>query len=143
MKKVLGLAIVMLLALSSVAFCYRKYKCYSKLVYIIFEDKFKEPIEILYLLTSDKTLYKVTSNHEDRIDFSMDYLKKELKKNGHEISDIIIIIHNHPPSGGREFSDMDIQTWYDFKAEGFTGNFYLYPQGSGVIYELREDDDDS
>ena len=140
-KRLTALTIA-LLAFVSIAFCYRTYKCHSKVVYLIFEDKFTEPIEVLYLLTSDATLYKVTSNHEDRIDFSMDYLKKVLKKNGHKISDIIIIIHNHPPSTPRDFSLMDIHSWYEFKNEGFTGNFYLYPQGSGVIYELREDEDD-
>ena len=143
MKKILGLAIIGLMALSSIAFCYKKYKCYSKMVYIIFKDKFTEPIEILYLLASDGTLYKITSHHEDRISFDMKDLKKALKKNGHKISDIIIIIHNHPPNTPRDFSLIDIHTWYEFKNEGFTGNFYLYPQGSGVIYELREDDDDS
>ena len=144
MKKVLGLAILMLMALSSVAFCYKKYKCYDKLVYIIFEDKFTEPVEVLYLLTSDSTLYRISSQHENTVKFKMYDLKRALKKNGHKISDVIIIIHNHPPKKSfRDFSRTDIQAWNDFKAEGFTGNFYLYPQGSGVIYELREDDDDS
>lgn len=141
MRRLLVTITVAILALSSIAFCYKKVKCYSKVVYLIFEGKFTEPIEILYLLTNDGTLYRVTSNHEDRINFEMSDLIRTLKKKGHEISDILIIIHNHPPNTPRDFSLKDIHSWYRFKDMGFTGNFYLYIQGSDIIYELREDDD--
>ena len=66
-----------------------------------------------------------------------------LKKNNHTISDIITIIHSHLAQGGRKFSRNDVNTWREFKGEGFTGNFYLYYEGNKTIYELIEDEDDS
>ena len=133
---------IALIALSAIGFCYRVVKCKAKAVYLIFEDRFTEPFEVCYLLTNDKTLYKVTSHNERRISFRMSDITRALEKNGHEISDIILIIHNHMPGTSRYFSTTDIQTWYDFKAMGFTGNYYLlYQTGVGhIIYELLEDE---
>ncbi len=130
---------VALSVFASVGFCWKAYKVYDKLIYLIFNDKFIEPFENLYLLTYDLMLYTITSHDERSVDFHMDWLKKLLKKNGHEISDIMIIIHNHPPTATRGFSRADVQTWYNFKREGFTGNFYLYISGFKIIYELREE----
>lgn len=137
-KRLLWLTIA-LMAFSSVGFCYKVYKVHCKLVNLIFDSKFIEPFENLYLLTYDLTLYHITSYDEGSVDFQMDWLKKLLKKGGHEISDVMIIIHNHPIKALRGFSRADIQTWYDFKREGFTGNFYLYISGFKIIYELREE----
>lgn len=131
---------IALMAFVSVAFCYKRYKCYDKVVYVIFEDKFIEPIESMYLLMEDMTLYRVTSNQEFTVNFDMEDLKKEMKKNGHTISDVMIIIHNHYTY--RYFSPSDVRAWRSFKREGFTGNFYLYVTTAKTIYELREDEDD-
>lgn len=142
MNKPLSLVTGLLIALfafSSIAFCYKMYRVHDNLIYLIFNDKFIEPFENLYLLTYDLTLYTITSHDERSVDFHMDWLKKLLKKNGHEILDIMIIIHNHPPTAPRGFSRADVQTWYNFKREGFTGNFYLYISGFKIIYELREE----
>jgi len=129
------------MAFTSVAFCYKKYKCYDKLTYDFFKNRFTEPIEVLYLLMNDNTLYKVTSNNEFSISFDMNSLKKELKQNGHTISDALLIIHNH--YSHRDFTANDINAWRSFQDEGFTGNFYLYVTMNNTIYELREDEDDS
>lgn len=142
MKRLLATITVAIMALSSMAFCYEKVKCTTKIIYEIFKGKFTEPFEVCYLLTSDYTLYKITSNDEVRINFSWRDIKKALKKNGHEISDIIIIIHNHLVGTSREFSLTDIQTWYEVKKMGFTGNYYLLYQGNKIIYELIEDKDE-
>lgn len=141
--KRLGCIAIALVVLSAIGFCYRVVKCNAKAVNLIFKDMFAEPFETCYLLTDDRTMYKITSRNERRIYFRMDNMKKELEKNGHKISDLILIIHNHMPGTSRKFSWTDIQTWYDFKAEGFTGNYYLF-YGVGknnVIYELLEDEE--
>lgn len=130
------------LVMVSVAFCWRQVKVRDKLTYVCFKDKFREPVEILYLLTVDFTLYRITSNDEVRITFSMEEVKRMMKKNGHDMTDVIVIIHNHLPFTSRRFSQNDIHSWRSFKREGFTGNFYLYLQGYNIIYELIEDDDD-
>ena len=130
------------MAVVSVAFCWKQVKVRDKLIYATIEHRFKEPIEVMYLVASDFTMYKVTSNDEWYISFYMDELKKMLKKNNHTISDVITIIHSHLAAGGRKFSRSDVNTWREFKGEGFTGNFYLYYEGNRTIYELLEDDDD-
>lgn len=141
-KRLLWLTIA-LIAFASVGFGYKVVKVRAKLIYVVFAEKFTEPFEVCYLLMYDDTLYKITSNDEASVRFHMDELIRVLTKNGHKISDIMIIIHNHLPQTSRSFSMMDIQTWYDFKMEGFIGNYYMLYQGSNVIYELVEDEDDS
>lgn len=140
--KQLSCVLCVLMAFAGVGLCYKVCKVRAKLVYASFVKKFTEPIEVCYLLTSDFTVYRITSNNEIRINFKMFDLKRILKKGGHEMSDIIVIIHNHLPATSRYFSMMDIQTWYDFKRMGFDGNYYLLYQGNKVIYELIEDEDD-
>ena len=142
LRKLLYVA-VGVLAVVSVAFCWKQVKVRDKLIYATLGHRFKEPIEVMYLITSDFTMYKVTSNDEWYISFRMDELKKMLKKNNHAISDIITIIHNHEVQGSRNFSQNDVNTWREFKKEGFTGNFYLYYERNRTIYELIEDDNDS
>lgn len=135
--------ILALVAFVSVGICYKKVVCRSRVVYQIFDGKFTEPFEVCYLLTSDYTLYKVTSFDEKKVSFKFDDLEEILKGNGHKMSDVIIIIHNHLPQTSRSFSPRDIQSWYNFKAMGFTGNYYLRYNGNKIIYELIEDKDDS
>lgn len=142
MKKFMVLIFVALIAFTSIGFSHKTYKVYDKLILLVFKNKFIEPFENLYLLTYDLTLYKVTSNQEGYVDFDMRWLKNLLKKNGHKIADVMIIIHNHPPTAPRGFSRADIHTWYEFKREGFAGNYYLYLSGFNLIFELRENKDD-
>lgn len=134
--------ILTLLAFVPVAFCWKQIRVRDKLIYATLEHRFKEPIEIMYLITSDFTMYKITSNDEIYINFRMSDLKRMLEKNNHTISDILAIIHNHLLHGGGGFSQNDVNTWREFKREGFTGNFYLYYTGNKTIYELIENDDD-
>jgi hypothetical protein len=81
-------------------------------------------------------LYKVTSNNKARVIFVFRRLKKEFKQKGHEISDIIIIIHGHDRLA--YFSSQDIITYKKFKGEGFEGKFLLYVWRNKTIYELAE-----
>lgn len=145
MRKLLSFAVGLLMAILIIAplLAHKVVKCDTMIIYELFKDKFKDPIEVCYLILADYTMYRLTSHDETKITFSFFELKRELKRRGHKISDIMIIIHNHEPGTSRKFSNRDIQTWYDFKAEGFVGNYYLLYEGNGVIYELIEDEDDS
>ena len=142
LKKLLSDGIA-LAVFSTVGLCYKVVKVRAKLVYAAFAGKFLEPIEVCYLVMSDDTLYRLTSNDTKSIRFNFSELKEVLAGNGHKISDIIVIIHSHLVNTSRNFSLLDIQTWYNFKMEGFTGNFYLYYQGNRTIYELIEDKHDN
>lgn len=104
----------------------------------MFKDGFTEPIEIFYVLMNDMKIYKFTSNYESRILFSVDYVEDELQSRGHEISNILVMIHGHWKSG--RFSPSDIRVWRSLKRKGFIGHFYMYLKRDDTIYELEEDD---
>lgn len=115
---------------------YNAVKSEDKIMYAIFKDKFTEPIEVMYFLMDDMKLLKITSHDEIRIEFKIWELKKDFERNGYEISNIIVIIHNHMKCA--YFSDDDINTYRTFKGEGFKGKFYIYVHRNKGIYELAE-----
>lgn len=129
--------IAVLLLITSVGICSQTVKCRDKLVHAYFKDKFTEPIGIVYILMSDMFLYKVILDEDSMDKFSMWSLKNHLEKDGYNISDIVLVIHNHTRS--RRFSSFDAQVWQLLKKQGFTGKFYLYVNMSKGIYELKED----
>jgi len=135
--KLLSFALVALIAFTSVGFCYEVNKCTDKLMYAIFGDKFKEPIEVIYFLMYDSRLYKVTSNDEKKTSFNLSYVQKMWKKDGYDVSDIIVVIHGHEKS--RYFSPSDIRQWRRLKRAGFTGDFYIYLKRNKTIYKITED----
>ena len=116
---------------------YNTIECRDKIIYAIFKDKFKEPIEVMYFLMDDMNLYKITSNYENRISFRIWELKERLANRGYKISNIIAVIHNHTKRA--YFSRTDIVAYKLFKGEGFDGKFYLYVYRNKKIYELIED----
>ncbi len=105
-------------------------------MYAIFKNRFTEPIEVMYFLMNDTSLYRLTSNEANRIRFRLWEVENDLKQKGFEISDVIVIIHNHT----REtyFSSNDIIMYASFKHEGFEGRFYIYVWRTRSIYELAE-----
>ena len=115
---------------------YNAVKCDDKIMYAIFSDKFTEPIEVIYFLMNDTTLYKVTSNYENKVYLDMWVLKQDFKKTGHTFSDVIVIIHNHTKDA--YFSKDDIDAYEIFKDVGFEGKYYLYVYRNKTIYELAE-----
>jgi len=118
---------------------YEVNKCTNKLMYAIFGDKFKEPIEVIYFLMNDATLYKVTSNYENIVGFNLYNTQKMWEKDDYKISDIIVVIHGHERL--RYFSPNDIQQWQSLKRAGFVGGFYLYLKRNKTIYIITEDKD--
>jgi len=115
---------------------YNSVKSEDKIMYAIFENRFTEPIEVMYFLMNDMRLFKVTSNHENKVSFVLPVLVGEFKQNGYDISDIIVIIHNHQKR--TYFSRSDIVIYGLFKGEGFDGKFYIYVWRTKGIYELAE-----
>ena len=115
---------------------YNAVKSENKIMHAIFKNRFKEPIEVMYFLMSDMRLFKVTSNHENKVSFVLPTLVKEFKQNEYDISDVIVIIHNHQKRA--YFSNEDIIIYRLFRGEGFDGKFYLYVYRTKSIYELAE-----
>jgi hypothetical protein len=115
---------------------YNSIKSEDKIMYGIFENRFTEPIEVMYFLMNDMRLFKVTSNHENKVSFVLPTLVKEFKQNGYDISDVIVIIHNHTKRA--YFSNSDIVIYRLFRGMGFDGKFYIYVYRTKSIYELAE-----
>ena len=130
--------ILTLIASVPVGICYEVNKVTDKILYAIFGNRFNEPVEVMYLLMNDMTLYKITSNYESHIYATLYDIGKKLDRDGYEISDILIIIHGHKSS--RYFSTADVATWRRFKRAGFTGKFCLYLERNKTIYEITEDE---
>ena len=111
-------------------------KSEDKIMYAIFKDGFKEPIEIIYFLFNDMVVCKITSNYENKVFINIRKLKRVFKENGYIVSDVIVIIHNH--IADVYFSEADIDTYETFKSMGFEGTFYIYVHRTKGIYELAE-----
>lgn len=115
---------------------YNAVKSEDKIMYAIFKNRFTEPIEVMYFLMNDMRLFKITSNHEDKVSFVLSLLVREFKQDGHDVSDIIVIIHNHTKRA--YFSKSDITMYKIFRGMGFEGKFCLYVWRTRAIYELAE-----
>ena len=115
---------------------YNAVKSEDKIMYALFKDGFTEPIEVMYFLMDDMRLFRITSNEENRISFGMPELKAGFRQNGHEVSNVIVIIHSHTTQA--YFSESDIIVYKLFKGDGFEGKFYIYVYRTKAIYELAE-----
>lgn len=135
-KWLVGIALCLLCWSSVNTSNYNVIKSEDKVIYALFKDMFTEPIEVIYFLMNDTTLYKATSNYENKIFLNIWVLKKDFKQTGHTFSDVIVIIHNHMKDAC--FSENDIDAYRTFKSVGFEGKFYLYVYRNKTIYELAE-----
>ena len=133
-KWLLTIALCLLCWTSVDAPNYNAVKSNDKILYALFKNKFKEPIEVLYFLMNDMKLYRLTSNHENKVSFVLPELVREFRQNGYEVSDIIVIIHNH--TSRAYFSNSDIVMYRLFRGMGFEGKFYIYVWRTKGIYEL-------
>ena len=115
---------------------YDAVKSDNAILYAIFKDRFNEPIEVMYFLMNDMKLFKTTSNDENKIAIVLWTIKGSFKQEGYEVSDVIVIIHNHVIY--THFSPDDIVVYNVFKGEGFEGKFYIYVRRNKTIYELAE-----
>jgi len=139
--KCLSCVLCALIGFPSVGYGFEVNKCTNKLMYALFEDKFTEPIEVIYFLMNDLRLYGVTSNFENKVGFDLYNTQKIWKKDGYIVSDIIVVIHGHKKS--RYFSPSDIRRWRSLKRAGFTGDFCIYLKRNKTIYIITEDGNDN
>lgn len=97
---------------------------------------FTEPIEILYFITHDFIPHRLTSNDERQVVFYTDRLREDLKKEGYEIKDLIMVIHNHLKLGRISEKDKRFYRW--LLANGFHGVFAIYLQGTNTVLIYEE-----
>lgn len=113
---------------------YNAEECHDKVINALFNNKFKEPVEVIYFMMGDARIFKVTSYDENKVSFVIRNLEDEFKTKGYEISNVILIIHNHTKRA--YFSTSDLIMYGLFRGKGFDGKFYLYVYRTRKIYEL-------
>jgi len=96
---------------------------------------FTEPVETIYIIMKNGTLFKYTNHEERLIHLCAGILEDTLKKRSYKIKDIAIIIHNHRIE--QIFSDADWRFYRDIKRRGLNGLFLLYCHRTNKTYCLE------
>lgn len=100
----------------------------------IFAVCFKEPFETIYFIMENGDFYGMSIHDENRTGVSPPLVHRFLKNKGLEISDIKIIVHNHP-SGMLRFSQPDIRFLQSMRRNyGFNGSYLLWANGKIKAY---------
>lgn len=103
-----------------------------------FAPLFTEPIERVYFIMKDGTLFKDTDCYEKVIYMRIKDLEKGLNtpEKSYRIKDIAIVIHNHWTN--KHFTPADISQYEDLKKHGFNGLFMLYCHLTNETYCYEE-----
>lgn len=97
------------------------------------EVHFREAFETVIFVFRDGTAYAFTSSIDFGVLIPPAVIIGYFKRDGKEVSDLIIVIHNHIYPGG--FSDKDKQFCRYLRSLGFKGHFLLYgPRGTVIEY---------
>jgi len=134
MKKLKMIYILILLFLLIFSFTFSKQK---EIKTDVFNDYFTEPNEILYFIMEDYKIFCYTDSLKNKISVSLFKLEKFLKKEGYEIENIAVIIHNHLLDC--KFSKTDKKTYQRFKKYGFKGMYLLYSNLTNKVYILEDE----
>lgn len=103
-----------------------------------FAPLFTEPIERVYFIMKDGTLFKHTDCYENLIYMRIGELETGLNtsEKSYKIEDIAIVIHNHRIN--KHFTPEDICQYEDLKRYGFNGLFMIYCHMTNETYCLEE-----
>jgi len=103
-----------------------------------FAPLFTEPVEKVYFIMKDGTLFEHTDCYENVIYMRMGELEKGLNtsEKSYKIKDIAIVIHNHRTN--KHFTPEDISQHEDLKRCGFNGLFMIYCHMTNETYCLEE-----
>lgn len=131
--KVLILGLIYLLMLSCVLSGEKKKT-------VTWQELFTEPCEVVYFIMKDGQPFRVSSGGVKSIHVPIEELKKRLKneKEGYEIKDIAIVIHNHRTK--RRFSSADWKFYRDLKHQGFNGRFLMYCHMTNKVYDIKDEE---
>jgi hypothetical protein len=105
-------------------------------LHAIFDSRFTEPMEIVYCLMNNGDLYWFTNYDENYVVVNGWILYDYFKKQGRDLKNVIIIIHNHYFQ--KYFSRSDKKVRMQLKDYGFKGRFLLYVVAFKEIYELKD-----
>lgn len=97
---------------------------------------FTEPVETVYIIMKDYTIFPHSSYYEDVVYMEIGRLEKAIKKKGYKIEDIAVVIHNHLDDS--RFSILDRKQYRRFKKYGFNGFFLLYSHITNKTYDIED-----
>jgi len=103
------------------------------------QSLFSEPVETVYIIMKDYTIFPHTSHYEDIVYMEIGRLEKMLKKvkdKNYGIEDIAIVIHNHLDDS--RFSILDRKQYRRLKKYGFKGLFLLYSHTTNKTYDIED-----
>jgi len=132
-KCVLGILIIII-------FCSPiHYYSYQDFTYVyrgnIFDGKFTEPFESLFVILYDGTEFRFTLRHKSMVKLPVDYFLRQLKKEGKDIKDVAIMIHNH--FRNYKFSFRDEVMLHQLRNMGYEGSFCIYFTPTGKVTEHK------
>jgi proteasome lid subunit RPN8/RPN11 len=91
------------------------------------ETKCIEQVEVRFI---DTFCFGATTYHMDKIELPFTQFRHHVEFSfRRRLSDIVQIVHNHPPDAGPYPSALDRQFLDALRANGFAGRFSIYWQG--------------
>ncbi len=103
----------------------------------LFTKAFTEPFESLFMICADGTIYRVTTQEDQRIGAGVNFLVDLLSKDKRTLCDVILIVHNH--FGVPLPSIQDILFMKECWERGYAGPFGIWatPQGKMIIIRKK------
>ena len=101
----------------------------------IFAGAFNNLYESCFFILNDGEVYEFTTHDKDRIEGHLSVWVGVIEKDGYDIKDVVIIMHNHFAS--RTFSEADKKTYTLLKMYGFTGSFGIYVTATDKVYLIK------
>lgn len=104
----------------------------------IWKGAFTEPFEILYLLCDNGDFYGMTTRDEGTIRVHAIWIRDFLETKGHEMDDVIYIIHNH--FADPFLSPNNMLFLKAMRRLGFVGTFSMMDTATGKVVSIRNGD---
>jgi hypothetical protein len=90
---------------------------------------FQDVVERVVFISCTGHIYAFTTMEEHRVLLPISLLEEVLAKDGLEIKDLAVVVHNH--WARPMFSEPDLAYFMELYKRGFRGAFVLYHQASG------------
>jgi len=101
----------------------------------IFDNAFREPFEILYMVCYDGKRFYVSTHDDSSIHINATYIRGLLERHGKTPKDVAIMMHNHfcRHTFSTVAEDGDLAFLADLRRMGFKGSFCIYVTSSKEI----------
>ena len=104
----------------------------------IWTGAFAEPYEVIYLLCDNGDFYGITTQDEGTIRVHSIWIRDFIESKGHEMDDVIYIIHNHFKDP--LLSPNNMLFLNAMRRLGFVGIFSMIDTTTGKVISIRGED---